>query len=195
MTTIKIGLGRDKIPAPGFIDMFRHAEKGGRNLDHRHVDLMTAELRTKKITGYIRRSVKVFVRRRDAVTDFLKEALDLAIKAGKIVLEFDKEHPNLVAIVAGGVMLASVSPWVLQALGFGQLGLVAGKFFRKLLLRPLYLKINSDAVPTQGSFAARWQAPIGAAVPTGSLFSILRWLRMTWIRVLGRHFGYKLRPL
>lgn len=161
--------------------MFRHAEKGDRNLDHRHVDLMTAELRTKKITGYIRRSVKVFVRRRDAVTDFLKEALDLAIKAGKIVLEFDKEHPNLVAIVAGGVMLASVSPWVLQALGFGQLGPVAGKFFRRLLLRPLYLKINSDAVPTQDSFAAGWQAPIGAAVRTGSLFSILQWLGMTWI--------------
>ncbi|KAI3532149.1 hypothetical protein CTAM01_11062 [Colletotrichum tamarilloi] len=110
MTTIKIGLGRDTISAPKFSDMFRLAEKGGRHLDHRHVNLMTAESRTKKITNYIRRSVKVFVRLRDTVTELLKEALGLAIKAGRIMLEFDKEHPYLVALVVGGVVLAVVSP-------------------------------------------------------------------------------------
>ncbi|KAK1468462.1 hypothetical protein CMEL01_00229 [Colletotrichum melonis] len=110
MTTIKIGLGRDTISAPKFSDMFRLAEKGDRNLDHRHVDLMTAEPGTKNITNYIRRSVKVFVRLRDTVTELLKEALGLAIKAGRIMLEFDKEHPYLVALVAGGVVLAVVSP-------------------------------------------------------------------------------------
>ncbi|KAG7054647.1 hypothetical protein JMJ77_0007124 [Colletotrichum scovillei] len=86
MTTIKIGLGRDKISAPNFIDIFRLMEKGDRNLDHRHVDLMAAESRTKKTTDYIRGGVKIFMRLRDAVTELLEEVLDLAIKAGRIVL-------------------------------------------------------------------------------------------------------------
>ncbi|KAL0778373.1 hypothetical protein CaCOL14_006026 [Colletotrichum acutatum] len=159
--------------------MFRLAEKGDRKFDHRHVDLVTAEPRTKKITDYIRRSVKVFVRLREAVAESLKEAWYEAIKIGRIVLGVDKEHPYLVAVVVGGVVLAAVSPRVLQALSFGQLGPFAGEVFSRLLLLLLYLKIKSNAVPTQGSFAAGWQAPIGAAVPTGSLFCILQWLGMT----------------
>ncbi|KXH43303.1 hypothetical protein CNYM01_04761 [Colletotrichum nymphaeae SA-01] len=162
MTTIKIGLGRDKISAPNLIDIFRLMEKGDRNLDHRHVDLTAAESRTKKTTDYIRGGVKIFMRLRDAVTEPLEE-----------------EHPYIVAIVVSGVVQAVVSPWVLQALGSGQLGPVAGEFFSRPPLRILYLKVNSDAVPTQGSFAAGLQAPIGAAVATASLFSILQWVGMT----------------
>ncbi|KAK1716237.1 hypothetical protein BDP67DRAFT_611129 [Colletotrichum lupini] len=155
MTTIKIELGRDTISAPKFSDMFRLAEKGDRNLDHRHVDLMKAESQTKKITNYIRRSVKVFVRLRDTVTELLKEALGLAIKAGRIMLEFAKEHPVFVTIIAIGVMVI-VAPWVIEALGFGELG------------------------PIADTFASWWQARYAGYVPKGSLFSFLQWLGMTW---------------
>lgn len=58
-------------------------------------------------------------------------------------------------VIALGV-LAIVAPWILEALGFAELG------------------------PVEGSFAALWQARYAGYVPKGSLFSFFQRLGMKW---------------
>ncbi|KAL4896081.1 hypothetical protein BDV59DRAFT_127559 [Aspergillus ambiguus] len=69
--------------------------------------------------------------------------------------EFAKDHPVYATILAIGV-LALVMPWVVESLGFGELG------------------------PIEGSFAAWWQSRYAGYVPKGSLFSFLQRLGMKW---------------
>lgn len=79
-------------------------------------------------------------------------------KVREVAEEFVKEHPVLVEVlvivVAIGI-LAVLVPWAVEALGFGELG------------------------PVAGSFAAWWQSTF-PDVEAGSLFSYLQRLGMKW---------------
>ncbi|KNG50033.1 hypothetical protein DDE82_004588 [Stemphylium lycopersici] len=66
---------------------------------------------------------------------------------------FVVEHPVMCTVIAFGV-LAIVAPWILELLGFADLG------------------------PVEGSFAARWQSTYAGLVPKGSLFSFFQRLGM-----------------
>ncbi|KAI3012023.1 hypothetical protein CBS147346_938 [Aspergillus niger] len=67
-------------------------------------------------------------------------AADALNKAKEAAADFAKEHPVFTILLALGV-LAALAPWVLEVLGFGELG------------------------PIAGSFAARWQAAYAGYVP------------------------------
>ncbi|EUC28109.1 hypothetical protein COCCADRAFT_41324 [Bipolaris zeicola 26-R-13] len=78
-----------------------------------------------------------------------------AWEAAKSVEGFVVEHPVMCTVIALGV-LAIVAPWILEALGFAELG------------------------PAEGSFAAWWQARYAGYVPKGSLFSFFQRLGIKW---------------
>ncbi|KAE8141422.1 hypothetical protein BDV38DRAFT_279322 [Aspergillus pseudotamarii] len=69
--------------------------------------------------------------------------------------EFSREHPIFATILALSV-LAILTPWVIEILGFGELG------------------------PIEGSFAAAWQRTYAGYVPKESLFSFFQRLGMVW---------------
>jgi len=84
----------------------------------------------------------------------MKEASGKAIDEA---VDLAHEHPYFCALVAVGV-LAILMPWLLEALGFAELG------------------------PIEGSFAAWWQSTYRGYVTQKSLFSFFQRLGMVWRR-------------
>lgn len=66
---------------------------------------------------------------------------------------FVKDHPIVCALIALGILVL-LAPWVIEALGFAEGGIL------------------------EGSFAAEWQSTYAGFVPKGSLFSLLQKLGM-----------------
>jgi len=67
---------------------------------------------------------------REKLGQAFSEAIDTAEAAAKACFSFAQDHPEIVAglliIVAVGVLVL-MAPWAVEALGFGELGPVAGK--------------------------------------------------------------------
>lgn len=82
-------------------------------------------------------------------------ASDALARATTEAYEFAHDHPVYTTVLALGVLVI-LAPWVLEVLGFGELG------------------------PIEGSFAAWWQRLYAGAVPRGSLFSFFQRLGMVW---------------
>ncbi|KAI8934627.1 hypothetical protein NX059_008320 [Plenodomus lindquistii] len=78
-----------------------------------------------------------------------------AWEVAKDIPGFIISHPVMCSIIALGVLVL-LAPWVLEALGFAELG------------------------PVQGSFAAVWESTYGGLIPKGSLFSFFQRLGMVW---------------
>ncbi|KAF2841391.1 hypothetical protein M501DRAFT_929871 [Patellaria atrata CBS 101060] len=85
----------------------------------------------------------------------VREAFNKASDAADVVGGFVKSHPVFCTVIAFGV-LALLLPWVLEAIGFAELG------------------------PIEGSWAARWQSTYNGVVPKDSLFSFFQRLGMVW---------------
>ncbi|RAK99998.1 uncharacterized protein BO80DRAFT_426065 [Aspergillus ibericus CBS 121593] len=90
-----------------------------------------------------------------AGADMARPASDALVKAKEAAAGFAEEHPVFTTLLALGV-LAILLPWVLEVLGFGELG------------------------PIAGSFAARWQSTYAGYVPRGALFTYFQRLGMKW---------------
>ncbi|KAL4979013.1 hypothetical protein BDW66DRAFT_128354 [Aspergillus desertorum] len=84
-----------------------------------------------------------------------KAAADAVTQAKEAAIGFATEHPVYATLIALGV-LAVLTPWILEVLGFGELG------------------------PIEGSFAARWQSTYGGYVPKGALLGYFQRLGMKW---------------
>ncbi|KAL4745728.1 hypothetical protein BDW72DRAFT_186168 [Aspergillus terricola var. indicus] len=84
-----------------------------------------------------------------------KATADAVAQAKEAAVGFATEHPVYAMLIALGV-LAVLTPWVLEVLGFGELG------------------------PIEGYFAARWQSVYEAYVPKGALFGYFQRLGMKW---------------
>ena len=114
----------------------------------------------------------------EAILNKLIQALHDGVIFGQVVMDaleraqeaarnFACEHPYYTALIAMGV-LAAITPWVLTALGFGEIGIVEGK-----LCLPAEKVYDTNAW-CAGSVAAMWQARFAGFVPKGSLFSFLQ---------------------
>lgn len=98
-----------------------------------------------------------------------------AEKAAEAAVGFAKEHPVYFTIIALGILVL-IAPWVLEVLGFAELGPIEGRSFPAKSYRT-----NQDlANSAPGSFAAIWQARYAGYVPKGSLFSYFQRLGMVW---------------
>ncbi|KAL6229541.1 hypothetical protein BDW75DRAFT_245628 [Aspergillus navahoensis] len=90
-----------------------------------------------------------------AGTKMAKAAADAVAQAKEAAVGFATEHPVYATLIALGV-LAVLTPWILEVLGFGELG------------------------PIEGSFAARWQSTYGGYVPKRALFGYFQRPGMKW---------------
>ncbi|BDD54463.1 hypothetical protein MAP00_000081 [Monascus purpureus] len=107
---------------------------------------------TEEIGKAVLHGLEQAIRARAKMTDAVNQAVQTATEAA---VGFAKEHPVYCTLIALGV-LAILTPWVIEALGFGELG------------------------PIEGSFAAFWQRMYAGYVPKNSLFSYFQRLGMIW---------------
>ncbi|WYZ41266.1 hypothetical protein EsH8_V_000161 [Colletotrichum jinshuiense] len=138
-----------------FLDILRTAEKGGKSLERRLRGIVTTTSWTEELAKYILSGVETLIQHRDTVGLVVREAMDKSTDAAQSIFEFAKEHPVFVTVIAIGVLVL-IAPWVIEALGFGELG------------------------PVANTFASWWQARYAGYVPKGTLFSFLQRLGMTW---------------
>ncbi|KAF2447310.1 hypothetical protein P171DRAFT_339878, partial [Karstenula rhodostoma CBS 690.94] len=101
-----------------------------------------------------------------------KEAYDQACSAALAIPAFVKDHPVSTTDLALGVLVV-LAPWVLEVLGFAELGPVS-------IPVPHDTRFVRMAEQTLSSFAAAWQARYAGYVAEGSLFSFLLRLGMVW---------------
>lgn len=115
--------------------------------------------------------VEAFIKGATKISQVLKEAVERAVLEA---YDFAKEHPVYCTIIALGV-LCLLWPVVLDALGFGEAGIIEGKHESEV---PKQLDEEANG-SNKGSLAARWQS-LYPEVPKGSVFSFLQRLGMTW---------------
>ncbi|KAJ9482937.1 hypothetical protein VN97_g10481 [Penicillium thymicola] len=87
--------------------------------------------------------------------DMARAASDAAAQSRNAAIGFATEHPVYATLIALGI-LALLTPWALEILGFGELG------------------------PIEGSFAAAWQREYAGYVPKNALFGYFQRLGMKW---------------
>ncbi|KAJ5757467.1 uncharacterized protein N7511_006161 [Penicillium nucicola] len=91
-----------------------------------------------------------------AGTEMAQAAADAAAKSRDAAIDFATDHPVYATLIALGI-LALLTPWALEILGFGELG------------------------PIEGSWAALWQSRwYGGRVPKQALFGYFQRLGMKW---------------
>lgn len=134
------------------VNILRTAEKDGHDLKRKFDDAVGTTGWTEDIAIAILGALEQALNDTATVGQVMKEALE---KAAHEAYEFAREHPVFCTVLALGVLVL-LAPWVIEALGFGELG------------------------PIEGSFAAWWQARYAGYVPKGSLFSFFQRLGMIW---------------
>ncbi|KGO37799.1 hypothetical protein PEX1_090460 [Penicillium expansum] len=85
--------------------------------------------------------------------DMARAASDAATQSRNAAVDFATDHPVYATLIALGI-LALLTPWALEVLGFGELG------------------------PIEGSFAAAWQRTHAGYVPRNALFGYFQRLGM-----------------
>jgi hypothetical protein len=160
--------------ASSFVNTLFAAEKNGPELHQALAELIeTASLK------------QHFAR---AVFETLQKAIETARPMGialgetyeNVVREIDsiegfvEDHPVICAVIAIGILVV-LAPWVVEALGFAEGGIVAGKWHLCQAVDDV-----SEMLMIRGSdsFAALWQSRYAGFVPRGSLFSLLQKLGM-----------------
>lgn len=120
------------------IELLQNAEKDGPALRRQINDVIGEEGWTESIARAIVAGLEALIKDdRENIMPVLGEFIDKAEQAAKAVFAFPQEHPYLTAgfvtIVAIGVLVL-VAPWVVEALGFGEMGPVGGKDSVKMLI-------------------------------------------------------------
>lgn len=161
--------------------LLRNAERNGPELKTQVCDVISAEGWTEKIARAVLDGLEYIIKNwREKVGNALREAIDAAEAAAKACFTFTEEHPYLTAglltIVAVGV-LVWMAPWAVEALGFGELGPIAGMPSSE---GPDVDKTCVSVLTESDTFAAAWQRTYAGFVPKGSLFSFFQRLGMTW---------------
>ncbi|KAK0664167.1 hypothetical protein DIS24_g477 [Lasiodiplodia hormozganensis] len=114
----------DEDIAEKFVTALLSAEKRGKELDQKLDDVVGAtgwnweESLGKVILAKLERAIAIGAQMSSA----MKDAVEKSVAAAE---EFAREHPVYTTIIAIGV-LAVLSPWVLEAVGFGELGPIEG---------------------------------------------------------------------
>jgi ElaB/YqjD/DUF883 family membrane-anchored ribosome-binding protein len=122
----------DQDVADDIVHLLRTAEKNGTTLRRQLSDAIGEQGWIESIARAIVAALEKVVREgRDKMGPALAEAVDATEDAARDVFTFSKDHPYLVAgfvtIVAVGILVL-MAPWVVEALGFSELGPVAGKW-------------------------------------------------------------------
>ncbi|KAI6442334.1 hypothetical protein MCOR16_002433 [Pyricularia oryzae] len=144
------------------VELLRTAEKNDAMLRCQIKDAVGGQGWTERIAHAIVTGLETLIKQgRQTIGPLLEEFINKAEKTTISNFDFPHEHPYLTAgfatIVAVGVLVL-VAPWVVEALGFAELG------------------------PVADSFAAWWQSTYAGFVPKGSLFSFFQRFGIIWGR-------------
>ncbi|KAJ4297748.1 hypothetical protein N0V90_005643 [Kalmusia sp. IMI 367209] len=116
---------RQPLPADKVADKvvlaIANAEKGGPELQRRLDNIIDEYGWTEKVAEWVLTKLEQTLREAEKLKGPLKEAYEKACEAAVAVEGFVKEHPVFVTVVALGVLVI-IAPWVLEVLGFGELG-------------------------------------------------------------------------
>lgn len=123
----------DEALAADILSILRTAEKTGPSLQHR----LRAAVGTRSWSESIARAVLSGVldlvqEGRETMGPAMAEALRTAEEAAHDAFQWGKDHPRevvagLVIIVAVGILVVMMAPWIVEALGFAELGPVEGE--------------------------------------------------------------------
>ncbi|OAK98495.1 hypothetical protein IQ06DRAFT_295805 [Phaeosphaeriaceae sp. SRC1lsM3a] len=111
---------------------------------------------TEKLANWILEKLSAALQQsHDNLGPTIRDAYHKACEVANGIEGFVVEHPVFCTVIALGVLMI-IAPWVLEALGFAELG------------------------PVEGTFASWWQSTYAGIVPKGSLFSFFQRLGMVW---------------
>jgi len=140
--------------ANDYVKLLFSAERNDVRLEKKLDDTVRAYGWNEYLAEYILDGLVRAIERGEAMGEAMRDAV---AKAKKAAVGFASEHPYYTALIAIGILVV-ISPWVIEALGFGELG------------------------PIEGTFAAWWESTYLGNIPQGSLFSFFQRLGMVWRR-------------
>lgn len=167
----KINTASEENIATKVLTALFNAEKEGKGLEKEVQDIVGDYGWTENIAVGVLRGLSNALSEGVQMGQAMKEAYGRAFNEAK---DFAHDHPIFCTVLALGI-LAILMPWLLEALGFAELGPVEGGIDR---LRP---PIDADTT-LLGTFAAWWQSKYAGYVPKKSLFSFFQRLGMIWRR-------------
>jgi hypothetical protein len=103
------------------------AEKGGPSLTRTLNNIVGEYGWTERVASWVLAKLERALNDTAKLQGPLKEAYDRACEAALAVNGFVQEHPVFCTVVALGVLVI-IAPWVIEALGFAELGPVEGMF-------------------------------------------------------------------
>lgn len=174
------------------ISILLRAEKHGialkKQLDETVGTLGWSEMLAKRILNALVGAIR---EGREKMGPAFAKAYDDAVKETESVfrqlVQDARDHPLelvatvLITIIAIGVLVV-LAPYVLELLGFSELGPVAGNL--SPLVLGLYwslLSISNKSLMI-GTFASWWESTYAGYIPAGSMFSFFQRLGMIWAR-------------
>ena len=99
------------------------AEKKGRDLERTLQNIVGEYGWTENIAKAILDALEKVLKNAAPMAQAMKDAFD---KATSAAVDFAREHPVYCTIIALGILVI-LAPWVIEALGFGELGPIEGK--------------------------------------------------------------------
>lgn len=157
------------------------ADKGGSTLIA-HIDGIAHQAGgwSEWLAEQIRKGIEEAITTGKEMNTVLAAAYDKACEAATVFEQFTKDHPIatavFVTVIAIGVLVI-LAPYVVEILGFGELGPIEGEL---TITSHCVVVENVDTNIYAGTWAAVWQSTYRGFVPKGSLFSYLQKLGMTW---------------
>jgi hypothetical protein len=100
------------------------AEKNGRDLKRTLQDIVGEYGWTEKIATAILNGLEKILKNGASMAQAMKDAFQRATNAAEA---FAREHPVYCTVIALGILVI-LAPWVIEALGFGELGPIEGNF-------------------------------------------------------------------
>jgi hypothetical protein len=110
--------------ATDVLNVLRDAEKNGRDLKRAFQNIVGEYGSTEKVATAILSGVEKILKNGAPMAQAMKDAFQRATNAAEA---FAREHPVYSTVIALGILVI-LAPWVIKALGFGQLGPIEGKF-------------------------------------------------------------------
>jgi ElaB/YqjD/DUF883 family membrane-anchored ribosome-binding protein len=111
------------------VDAILRAEKGGQHLQNTLNDIVGANGWTERIAEWTLAKLESALKDTSKLGPVVKEAYDKVCEAAKATEGFVMDHPVFFTVLALGVLVL-IAPWVIEVLGFGELGPIEGEFIQ-----------------------------------------------------------------
>lgn len=111
--------------ATDVVQAILNAEKGAKELSKTLDNIVGEYGWTEKIAEWTLAKLQQALQEVSKLGPVLKDAYDKTCEVAKDIEGFVKEHPVFCTVIALGVLVV-IAPWVIEALGFGELGPIEG---------------------------------------------------------------------